>query len=96
MPHYAGADSFALVGAFVGYGVDYANLGRETANMAAKILLEGAEPAALPVMTFDNGKAVVNVDTCEALGLDYDAVAAAFAPFCTAVEPIETADEFAD
>ncbi|MEI3129327.1 MAG: hypothetical protein V8S89_00120 [Oscillospiraceae bacterium] len=24
MPHYTGADSFALNGAFLGYGVDYA------------------------------------------------------------------------
>ena len=28
IPHYTGADSFALNGAFLGYGVDYANLGR--------------------------------------------------------------------
>ena len=33
IPHYTGADSFALNGAFLGYGVDYANLGVETANM---------------------------------------------------------------
>ena len=96
VPHYAGADSFALVGAFVGYGVDYANLGRETANMAAKILLEGADPATLPVMTFDNGKAVINLETCEALGLSFDEVAETFAPYCTAVEGIETGDEFAE
>ena len=39
IPHYTGADSFALNGAFLGYGVDYANLGVETANMIADILL---------------------------------------------------------
>ena len=33
IPHYTGADSFALNGAFLGYGVDYAALGVETANM---------------------------------------------------------------
>ena len=70
IPHYCGADSFALNGAFVGYGVDYANLGRETANMAAQVLLEGADPASLAVMTFDNGTCTVNTETCEALGLD--------------------------
>ena len=37
--HYTGADSFALNGAFLGYGVDYANLGRETADMIAEVLL---------------------------------------------------------
>ena len=45
IPHYTGADSFALNGAFLGYGVDYANLGRETADMIAEILLDGKNPA---------------------------------------------------
>lgn len=57
IPQYTGADSFALNGAFLGYGVDYANLGHETADMIADILLNGADPAATPVKTFDNGTA---------------------------------------
>ncbi len=96
IPHYTGADSFALNGAFLGYGVDYANLGKETANMIAAILLDGADTATLPVMTFDNGTATVNVETCAAIGFDYDAIAAAFAPFCTNVQPITTAESFDD
>ncbi len=96
IPHYTGADSFALNGAFVGYGVDYANLGRETGSMVAKILLEGANPADTPVLTFDNGTATVNTETCEALGLDYDAIAEAFAPLCTQVNSITTAESFSD
>ena len=94
IPHYTGADSFALNGAFLGYGVDYANLGVETANLAAEILLDGAVPAETAVRTFDNGTATVNVETCAALGLDYDAIAEAFAPFCTTVQPITTAESF--
>ena len=47
-PHYTGADSFALNGAFLGYGVDYANLGVETANMVSGILLDGNKPATTP------------------------------------------------
>ena len=43
IPHYAGADSFALNGAFCGYGVDYINLGVETANMINSILVDGEE-----------------------------------------------------
>ena len=94
IPHYTGADSFALNGAFLGYGVDYANLGVETANMAADILLNGADPASTPVMTFDNGTATVNTETCEALGLDYDEIVEAFAPLCTKVQTIVTAESF--
>ncbi len=96
IPHYTGADSFALNGAFLGYGVDYANLGVETANMAAGILLDGNDPASTPVMTFDNGTATVNTQTCEALGLDFATVEAAFAPLCTRVETILTAESFGD
>ncbi len=94
VPHYTGADSFALNGAFLGYGVDYANLGVETADMVAEILLEGKAPASLAVKTFDNGTATVNTETCTVLGLDYDTVAATFAPYCTKVQPITTAESF--
>ena len=96
IPHYTGADSFALNGAFLGYGVDYANLGAETADMIAEILLEGKNPGAVPVKTFDNGTATVNTETCAAIGLDFDKIAAAFAPFCTKVQTITTAESFED
>lgn len=96
IPHYTGADSFALNGAFLGYGVDYANLGRETADMIADILLDGADPASTPVKTFDNGTATVNTETCAAIGFDYDTVQAVFSPLCTKVQPITTAESFDD
>jgi putative ABC transport system substrate-binding protein len=94
IPHYTGADSFALNGAFVGYGVDYANLGVETADMIAEILIDGADPAETPVRTFDNGTATVNTETCEAIGLDIETIKEAFAPLCTQVNEITTAESF--
>jgi len=96
IPHYTGADSFALNGAFLGYGVDYANLGVETANMIAGVLLDGNDPASTPVMTFDNGTATVNTETCEGLGLNYSDIEAAFSPLCTKVQAITTAESFDD
>ena len=96
IPHYTGADSFALNGAFLGYGVDYANLGVETGNMVADILLNGKNPGEVPVMTFDNGTATVNTDICALLGLDYDTIAETFGPYCTKVQPITTAESFDD
>ena len=62
--------------------------------MIADILVNGADVAATPVKTFDNGTATVNTETCAAIGFDYDAIAAAFAPFCTTVQPITTAESF--
>ena len=94
IPHYTGADSFALNGAFLGYGVNYANLGVETANMVASILIDGVDPATTPVMTFDNGIATVNTETCEEIGLNFEDVKAAIEPLCTEVKEITTADEF--
>ena len=94
IPHYCGADSFALNGAFLGFGVDYANLGRETADMIAAILLDGAAPATLAVKTFDNGTATVNTETCAAVGFDFETIREAFGPFCTQVLEIQTAEAF--
>ena len=93
IPHFTGADSFALNGAFLGYGVDYANLGKETADMAVEVLL-GAQPAVTAVRTFDNGTATVNTEICEKLGLKFDEVKELFAPYCTKVNSIVTAEEF--
>lgn len=94
IPHYTGADSFALNGAFLGYGVDYAALGVETANMAADITLDGAKPADTAVKTFDNGCATINTETCEKLGFNYDEICKAFEPFCTKIQSIVTAESF--
>lgn len=94
IPHYCGADSFALNGAFLGFGVDYANLGIATADMVVDILVNGADPASTPVVTFDNGLATINTETCEACGFDFDEISKAFADYCTGVSGIETAQEF--
>lgn len=93
--HYTGADSFALNGALVGYGVDYVQLGEATAKMVVQLLCDGKTPADLPYQTFDSGIATVNVETCAALGLDLETVKEAFAPYCTEILEVNTAEEFA-
>ena len=94
IPHYGGADSFALNGAFCGYGVDYTILGQMTADMIVDILVNGAEPAATPVMTFDNGIATVNTEIASAMGLDLEQIKEQMAPYCTQVAEITTAESF--
>ena len=94
IPHYAGADSFALNGGFCGYGVDYSNLGKATADMVADILLNGKSPAEVSVETFDNGIATINTDTCAAIGYDLDKVKEAFGPLCTQIVETTTQKEF--
>ena len=90
VPHYGGADSFALNGAFMGYGVNYVELGTATADMAADILVNGKDPASMAVRTMDNGIATVNTETAAAIGLDYSM----FADKCSSLVEIQTAEEF--
>ena len=94
IPHYAGADSFALWGAFCGYGVNYATLGTATGDLVVDILVNGADPATTPVVTFDNGNVSVNTETCAALGYDLDAIKAAFEPIATEFIELTTQQEF--
>ena len=94
IPHYCGADSFALNGAFCSYGVDYANLGKMTADMVVDVLVNGKDPATTPVQTFDNGIATVNTETCKTLGLDLNKIKDEFAPLCTQVVETTTSESF--
>ena len=69
-------------------------ISEETADMIADILLNGADPASTPVRTFDNGTATINTETCAGLGLDFDALSQAFAPYCTKIATLTTAESF--
>lgn len=94
IPHYGGADSFALNGAFCSYGVDYVNLGVMTADMVVDMVINGNTPAETPVMTFDSGIATVNTEICEEIGFDLNQIKAAFEPLCTTLEEVVTAENF--
>ena len=95
--HFTGADSFALNGAFVGYGVDYVQLGEATADMVAEILCDGKSAAEMPYQTFDNGIVTINTETAAALGFEgdkLDALKEAFKPYCTEIVEVTTAENF--
>ena len=63
IPHYAGADSFVRNGAFATCGVNYTDLGTQTADLALEVLQTGEFPE-YDIIT-------VNTDTASTLGLDY-------------------------
>ena len=94
IPHYTGANSFALNGAFFGYGVDYDELGAKTADMVVDLLVNGANPATTPVVALAHEAATINTETCEAIGLSLDDVKAAFATLGIGVVEITTAQSF--
>ena len=90
VPHYGGADSFALNGAFCGYGVNYVTLGTATADMVVDILVNGASPASTAVPVMSNGIATVNTETADALGIDYSM----FSDMCEELKELVTAENF--
>ena len=67
IPHYTGADTFAAAGAFAACGVNYTNLGEETAALALEVLLTGTVPSC---RTMPGGIITVNTETAALLGLD--------------------------
>lgn len=68
VPFYVGADSMVKDGAFATYGVDYEYLGQETAKMIIEII-NGADPAEMPVRTMDEMAIYINSQTAESMGL---------------------------
>lgn len=96
IPHYTGADSFALNGAFLGFGINYEDLGTMTADTTADILAGGEDPASYAVGTLDNGIATINTETAAALGYDLAETKTAFEPYCSAINETTTAQEFSE
>ena len=68
IPHYAGADSFVRNGAFATCGVNYTDLGSQTADLAVEVLTTGQIPE---YVTVAGDIITVNTETAAALGADY-------------------------
>ncbi len=71
IPHYTGADSFVRNGAFITCGVNYTDLGTETADLAFQAITEGMADLE-DCYKVAGGIITVNTETAEALGLKYD------------------------
>ena len=85
IPHYAGADSFVLSGAFATCGVNYTELGTKTAQMAMDILMGGPVPE---FHVMEGGIITVNTDTATALEIDYSV----FSTMANTVNEVTTAE----
>ena len=69
IPFYTGADSMVSDGGFMTVGIDYTELGRETARMVDQVL-KGTDVADIPVKQFKSDLSIyVNRDVMEALGI---------------------------
>ena len=68
VPHYAGADSFVRNGALATCGVNYTDLGTQTADLALEVLQSGQVPS--DFLTVAGDIITVNRETAAALGVD--------------------------
>lgn len=72
-PYFVGADSMVADGGFATVGIDYEELGRETARMVVDVL-NGTSPADIPVKVFkDDLNIYVNENDLEVLGIELPA-----------------------
>ena len=85
IPHYTGADSFVLSGAFTTCGVNYTELGTKTADIAFDVLMGGAIG---DFHVMEGGIITVNTETAHSCGLDY----AVFKDMANTVNEVVTAE----
>jgi len=69
LPTYVGADSMVKDGALATVGIDYTVLGRQTAQMMARII-DGESIADNPVEVINEYSKMINIDTANTLGLE--------------------------
>ena len=70
IPNYTGADSFVRNGAYATCGVNYTDLGAQTADLAYQAMTGGMSGME-DFYQVSGGIITVNTETAEALGLDY-------------------------
>ena len=70
IPHFTGADSFVRNGAYATCGVNYTDLGAQTAELAYQAVTSGMSDME-DFYQVSGGIITVNSETAEALGLDY-------------------------
>ena len=71
IPHYTGADSFVRNGAYATCGVNYTDLGAQTADLAYTAMTEGMDGME-DYYLMDGGIITVNTDTCALIGKQAD------------------------
>ncbi len=69
IPVFCGEQGMTEMGGLATYGINYYELGKQTAKQAVAILKEGKNPADMPIEYLANGDLYVNMDTAQAIGI---------------------------
>ncbi|MFP4017557.1 MAG: ABC transporter substrate-binding protein, partial [Halanaerobiales bacterium] len=70
IPLIVGEEGGVRAGALATVGIDYYQLGRQTGNMALRIINDGDTPQTMPVETQENTKLIINESAAEAMGVE--------------------------
>ncbi len=70
VPVVAGATGMVVDGGLATYGINYYDLGRQTARMALRILQEEKDPSEIAVETSEDLELVINEEMAKILGID--------------------------
>jgi putative ABC transport system substrate-binding protein len=69
LPVICGEEGMVKAGGLATYGINYYELGKQTAKQAVEILKDGKKPADMPIEYLDKCDLTVNQDTVKALGI---------------------------
>ena len=69
MPVITGSSTAALTGGLATVGLDFYDLGRQTADMAVEIFQNGARPQTMPIQSQEATDIIINKETAEAIGI---------------------------
>jgi len=69
IPLICGEEGMVKAGGLATYGINYYELGKQTAKMAVAILRDGKKPAEMPIQYLETCDFAVNTETAAALGM---------------------------
>lgn len=69
IPLICGEEGMVSAGGLATYGINYYELGKQTASMAVEILRDGKKPASMPIQYLATCDFAVNQDTAKAIGI---------------------------
>ncbi|MBO5691769.1 MAG: ABC transporter substrate-binding protein [Spirochaetaceae bacterium] len=69
IPVFCGEQGMVDQGGLATYGINYYELGKQTAKQAVAILKEGKNPADMPIEYLSNGDLYVNMENAQAIGI---------------------------
>ena len=69
IPVIVGESGMCAAGGLATYGINYYELGKQTAKMAVEILKDGKNPADMPIQYLEKCDLSVNEETAKALGI---------------------------